>query len=174
MKIMSWSGAVLGAAALLSAVSMATGTAARAAGPIVIGATTSESGPLSVNAEYQQRGIELAIAVANARGGWLGRRLVLKMYDDQSNPGTAVRLYTRLITSDKVDLLLGPYSSNITQAVAPLINKYGYATIDPGAGLPTIFSKPNRWNFEGITSSISRDCCRPPSAKARARSRWSP
>ncbi len=127
---------------------------ARAAAPIVLGATTSETGPLAEDADYQNRGVELGIAVANAGGGWLGRKLELKLYDDKSDPGTAVRLYTRLITADRVDLLLGPYSSGITQAVAPLINKYGYATIEPGASLPDIFTEGNKWNFQGIASSL--------------------
>lgn len=127
---------------------------AHAAGPIVIGATTSETGPLTEDADYQNRGIELGIAVANEHGGWLGRKLSLKLYDDKSDPGTAVRLYTRLITDDRVDLLIGPYSSGITQAIAPLINKYGYATIEPGASLPDIFVKGNKWNFQGTASSL--------------------
>lgn len=130
------------------------GGTARAAGPIVIGATTSETGPLTEDADYQNRGVELGIAVANEHGGWLGRKLELKLYDDKSDPGTAVRLYTRLITNDKVNLLIGPYSSGVTQAVAPLINKYEYATIEPGASLPDIFVKGNKWNFQGTASSL--------------------
>ena len=54
------------------------------------------------------KGIQLAVADANAHGGWLGRKLELKVYDDQSNPGTGVRLYTRLITQDNVDLVDRP------------------------------------------------------------------
>ncbi len=50
--------------------------------------------------------------------------------------------------------MLGPYSSGITQAVAPLINKYGYATIEAGASLPDIFVHGNKWNFQGIASSL--------------------
>lgn len=154
MKIMSGLRAALGAAILLPAFGMLAGGMARAAGPIVIGATTSQTGPLAEDADYQNRGIELGIDQANLHGGWLGRKLALKLYDDKSDPGTAVRLYTRLITSDKVDLLLGPYSSGVTQAVAPLINKYGYATIEPGASLPDLFVKPNKWNFQGLASSL--------------------
>ncbi|HEY6431326.1 MAG TPA: amino acid ABC transporter substrate-binding protein [Acetobacteraceae bacterium] len=154
MKIISGLRVMLGAAMLLPGLGMLAGGTAQAAGPIVIGATTSESGPLAEDADYQNRGIELGIAEANAHGGWLGRKLALKLYDDKSDPGTAVRLYTRLITNDKVDLLLGPYSSGITQAIAPLVNKYQYATIEAGASLPDLFRKPNKWNFQGIASSL--------------------
>ena len=123
-------------------------TAAHAQKPIVVGASISETGPLAVDAAYHLKGIQVGVADANAHGGWLGRKLVLKYYDDQSNPGTGVRLYTRLITEDKVDLLIGPYSSGISQAVAPLINKYERVTPMPGASLPAIFSAGNKWAFQ--------------------------
>ena len=101
-----------------------------AGSPIVIGATSSQTGAFAVDADYNLHGMQLAIAEANKHGGWLGRNVELKIYDDQSKPDTAVRLYTRLITSDKVSLLVGPYSSGITNAVAPLINKYHFAVVD--------------------------------------------
>ncbi|MGH7109615.1 MAG: ABC transporter substrate-binding protein, partial [Stellaceae bacterium] len=119
---------------------------AAAAPPIVIGGTISQTGALAEDADFQVKGMELAVADANAHGGWLGRQLQLKIYDDKSNAGTAVLLYTRLITEDHVNLLVGPYSSGITQAVAPLINKYQMATIEPGASMPDIYVKGNKWN----------------------------
>lgn len=135
-------------APLIAAAFLFAATAAHAQKPIVVGASISETGPLAVDAAYHLKGIQLGVADANAHGGWLGRKLALKYYDDQSNPGTAVRLYTRLITEDKVDLLIGPYSSGISQAVAPLVNKYEYATPMPGASLPAIFSASNKWAFQ--------------------------
>ncbi len=150
MRSVKWAvGAVLAVAAIALA-----GSLRAAEGPIVIGATISETGPLTVDASYQVRGMELAVDQANEHGGWLGRKLELKLYDDKSDPGTAVRLYTRLITDDRVDLLIGPYSSGVTQAVAPLINKYRMTTIDPGASLPDIFVKGNEWNIQGTASSL--------------------
>lgn len=140
-------------APLVAAACLFTAPVANAEGPIVIGASASETGPLAVDAGYHLRGLELGIAEANAHGGWLGRKLELKYYDDKSDPGTAVRLYTRLITEDKVDLVVGPYSSGITQAVAPLFNKYQHVAIDPGASLPDIFVKGNEWNIQGIATS---------------------
>jgi branched-chain amino acid transport system substrate-binding protein len=143
--------------ALLSVVLLAMGlptTVHSADAPIVIGATISETGPFTVDAGYQIKGMQLAIDEANKHGGWLGRKLALKLYDDKSDPGTAVRLYTRLITDDRVNLLVGPYSSGITQAVAPLINKYQFATIEPGASLPDIYVAGNKWNFQGTASSL--------------------
>ncbi len=132
----------------------ASGGPARAAGePIVIGATSSQTGPFAVDADYNLNGMKLAVSEANAKGGWLGRKIDLKIYDDQSNLGTAVRLYTRLITEDKVALLVGPYSSAITNAVAPLFNKYHYAVVEPEASMPGIYVPGNEWNFQGQSSS---------------------
>src|SRR5690348_18334104 len=95
-------------ASLIAVAFLCAATAAHAQKPIVVGASISETGPLAVDAAYHLKGIQLGVADANAHGGSLGRKLELKLYDDQSNPGTAVRLYTRLITEDKVDLLVGP------------------------------------------------------------------
>lgn len=127
---------------------------AKAAPPIVIGGTISETGPLAVDGSYQIKGIKLAIADANAHGGWLGRKVELKLYDDKSNAGVAVRLYERLITADRVNLLIGPYSSLVTVGIAPLINKYKMATIEPGASDPSIYNASNKWNFQGTASSL--------------------
>ena len=65
-----------------------------------------------------------------------------------------MRLYTKLITEDNVDLLIGPYSSGITQAVAPLVNKYEKVMIEPEASLPDIYVAGNMWNIQGIASSL--------------------
>ncbi len=141
---------------LAGGVVFAAASAAHAAGaPIVVGATVSETGPLAADAVFQLKGEALGVAVANAHGGWLGRKVLLKYYDDKSSPGTAVRLYQRLITEDKVNLLLGPYSSLVTIGIAPLINKYKMATIEPGASVPTIYVKGNKWNIQGIASSTT-------------------
>ncbi len=135
-------------AALIAVFVLFAASAAQAQQPIVIGASVSQTGPLAVDAAYHLRGLQLGVADANAHGGWLGRKIELKYYDDQSNPGTAVRLYTRLITEDNVNLVVGPYSSGISQAVAPLMNKYERVMPAPGASLPAIFAPGNKWNFQ--------------------------
>jgi len=122
--------------------------------PIVIGGSVSITGALAVDAAYHLHGIQQGIEDANAQGGWLGRKIELKYYDDKSDAGTAVRLYTKLITEDNVDLLIGPYSSGITQAVAPLINKYEKAMIEPEASVPDIYVPGNLWNIQGIAPSL--------------------
>ena len=153
-KVESKAGRRLALVLAVAGLLFASGGPAQAAGePIVIGATSSQTGAFAVDADYNLNGMKLAIDEANAKGGWLGRKIDLKIYDDQSNLGTAVRLYTRLITEDKVALLVGPYSSGITNAVAPLFNKYHYAVIEPEASMPGIYVPGNQWNFQGQASS---------------------
>ncbi len=126
------------------------------AGPaILLGGSTSETGNFSADASYQLKGTQLAIEQINAAGGVLNRKLDFKYYDDKSDAGTAVRLYERLITQDKVSFLLGPYSSGVTQAVASVPNKYQVVSVDSGASLPTIFQAPNKYNFSDVASSDS-------------------
>ena len=140
---------------VLAALTALSGAARAAPPPIVIGTTISETGPLATDASYEIKGIKLGIAEANAHGGWLGRKLVLKYYDDKSSPGAAVRLYQRLITLDKVNLLIGPYSSLVTVAIAPLINKYQMATLEPGASVPSIYVPGNKWNLMNTADSTT-------------------
>jgi branched-chain amino acid transport system substrate-binding protein len=61
------------------------------------------------------------------------------LYDDQSDPTTGARLYERLITEDQVDLILGPYASGVTQAVAQITERYGYPLLVAGASADSIW-----------------------------------
>ncbi|HXP72924.1 MAG TPA: amino acid ABC transporter substrate-binding protein [Stellaceae bacterium] len=142
------------ALASLSAALLCAASAKAEERPLVIGGSVSITGALAVDAAYHLHGIQQGIEDANAQGGWLGRKIELKYYDDKSDAGTAVRLYTKLITEDNVDLLIGPYSSGITQAVAPLINKYEKAMIEPEASVPDIYVPGNLWNIQGIAPSF--------------------
>ena len=91
---------------------------ARAADTIKIGFSVSETGALAAPSIFDRQGYELAADELNAHGGLLGKKVELIHYDDQSTPSTAVPLYQKLISDDKVDLILGPYSSQITAAAA--------------------------------------------------------
>jgi branched-chain amino acid transport system substrate-binding protein len=122
-------------------------------GPILLGGSISATGNLSTDANYQLQGMQLAIDQINQQGGVLGRQLKFVYYDDKSDAGTAVRLYDKLITQDKVNFLLGPYSSGITQAMASVPNKYQVVSVDGGASLPTIFQAPNQYNFSDVAPS---------------------
>jgi len=69
--------------------------------PIRIGATLSQTGAYATHGQGQLGGYKLCVKHTNEKGGVLGRQLELVVYDDGSNPATAVRLYEELITRDK-------------------------------------------------------------------------
>jgi branched-chain amino acid transport system substrate-binding protein len=69
------------------------------------------------------------------------------LYDDKSDPATGVRLYEKLITQDKVEVVLGPYSSAITEAVANITEKYKMPMVSPLAATTSIFKKGRRYAF---------------------------
>src|SRR5690349_5122645 len=80
-------------------------------GPIRIGASISLTGKDSRSGKELQNGYKLWEEQANAKGGVLGRQVEFVIYDDQSDPETSAKLYEKLISEDKVDLIIGPYSS---------------------------------------------------------------
>src|SRR5262249_46402280 len=65
----------------------------------------------------------------NAKGGLLGRPVELVHYDDQSNPANVPGIYTKLITVDKVDLLIGPYATNMVAPAMPVVMQQNKLTI---------------------------------------------
>ena len=89
-----------------------------AADEIVLGSAISQTGKYAREGKFYVDAYGLTVDAVNKAGGVKvgGKpyKLVLKMYDDQSDPNLSVRLFTRLVTSDKVNFLLGPYSSGIT------------------------------------------------------------
>jgi branched-chain amino acid transport system substrate-binding protein len=119
--------------------------------PIRIGASLSLTGTYAKLGKNQHEGYQLCIKDLNARGGILGRKVELVMYDDQSMPATAVRLYEKLITEDKVDAVMGPYSSAVSEAVANVTEKYKKVMVAPLAATTSIFKKGRKYIFMVIT-----------------------
>ena len=107
--------------------------------PIRIGASVSTSGSNGRTGLYQQEAYKLWEAQKNAAGGLLGRPVEFVIYDDQSDPTTGARLYEKLITEDEVDLVLGPYASGVTQAVAQVSDQYGMPLLVAGASANSIW-----------------------------------
>ncbi len=81
----------------------------------------------------------------NQKGGVLGRSLEFVIYDDGSDEKTAVRLYEKLVAEDKVDAVMGPYSSPITDAVADVTEKHRKLMIAPMAATTSIWEKGRRY-----------------------------
>ena len=93
------------------ALSLGAAAVAQAQPAIRVGASVSQTGAFGLLGQNQLRGYQLCVKHTNDKGGVLGRQLELLAEDDQSEPATAARIYAKLITQDKVDAVLGPYSS---------------------------------------------------------------
>src|SRR6059036_2716084 len=138
--------------ALITAMGVvAGGLPAEAQGPIRIGASLSLTGTYAKLGRNQHEGYKLCVKDLNAKGGLLGRKVELVVYDDQSMPATAVRLYEKLITEDKVDAIMGPYSSPVTEAAVNVTEKYKKVMVAPLAATTSIFKKGRKYIFMVIS-----------------------
>jgi branched-chain amino acid transport system substrate-binding protein len=108
---------------------MAAAGAAAAADPIRIGLSLSLTGPTSAAGKQVLTGLEIWRDDVNAKGGLLGRPVQLVYYDDQGSTANAPGIYAKLMGVDKVDLLIGPYSTNIIAASLPAIIQAKRTTI---------------------------------------------
>ncbi len=158
--------AALIAAVVATGLSLATGPRAKAQQPIRIGASLAQTGAYAAPGQNQLRGYRLCVKYTNAKGGVLGRKLELIVEDDQSQPATAARIYEKLITQDKVDAILGPYASPITEAVAdvnekhrmPMVATQGAATSTYRKGRKFVFMVPSAAEvyLEGVIDVAAR------------------
>ena len=126
---------------LLAWVVLAMATSAQAAEPIRIGVSLGLTGTYSGPAKMQERGYRLWEQDIKRRGGILGRPVKIVIQDDKSDKGEAKKIYRDLITRQRVDLVFGPYSSEITVAVAPILEELGYPTLLPGAAADRIWQQ---------------------------------
>ena len=111
-----------------------------------IGVSLSITGKqYSVQAGYGREGYLLCQKDVNAQGGVLRRSIEFVIYDDGSDEKTAARNYEKLITEDKVDAVLGPYGSAITEAVADVTEKHRKLMIAPIAATTSIWEKGRRY-----------------------------
>ncbi len=144
---MSMLGKAFIAGVLIVAPSIGLVAVAEAQPPIRIGASLAQTGVYAALAQNLLRGYQLCVKHVNEKGGMLGRKLELVLYDDGSDPATAIRLYEKLITQDKVDLVLGPFSSPIVEAVANVTEKHKMPMVAPSAATTSIFKKGRKFIF---------------------------
>jgi branched-chain amino acid transport system substrate-binding protein len=121
--------------------------------PIRIGASLSQTGVYATLGQNQLRGYQLCVRHMNDKGGVLGRKLELVLYDDESDPAMAARLYDKLITQDRVDLVLGPYGSPISEAVANVNEKHRMPMVAPIAATTSIYRKGRKFIFGMLPAS---------------------
>ena len=135
------------AAALLLSLTAATGALAQS-GPIKVGVGLALTGAGAPAGKMILASLELWRDDVNAKGGLLGRQVELVHYDDQSNPSNVPGVYTKLITVDKVDLLMGPYATNFTAPAMPTIIQNNKMTISFTAiGINRHFNYPRYFSM---------------------------
>jgi branched-chain amino acid transport system substrate-binding protein len=114
---------------------------------VLVGGAISQTGQYAEPAGRQVNSIKLWVDEVNGRGGLLGHKIVLRLLDDKSDTQTAIKLYEKLITEDKVDMVLGPYSSGISEAVANVTERYKMPFVAYGAAALPIWEKGRRYIF---------------------------
>ncbi len=138
-------------AALTGLVAVALSTSAALAKDIVFGASVQLTGPVANTGRYYRDAYELAIDKINAAGGVkVGnekRKVVLKLYDNQSDVNLSVRQYTQLVSQDKVDFLLGPFASNFALADSAVSEKYKIPMVQGGGASDQIFARKFKYIF---------------------------
>ena len=120
-----------------------------------IGVSLSLTGEFRETAGMMLQGYRLWEKDVNARGGLLGRQVLLVVEDDQSKPEKARAIYERYAVKREVDLVLSPYGTPITLAVSEVTEKAGYVLITAGAAAESIWSRGMRFVF-GIYAPAER------------------
>ena len=92
--------------------------------PIKIGVTQPLTGAFAASGNYVAQGAKMAEEAINASGGVLGRKIELVIEDNKSNPTEAVATAEKLISKDKVPVLMGAWSSTLTLAIMPKLMEY--------------------------------------------------
>jgi branched-chain amino acid transport system substrate-binding protein len=121
---------------------------ARAADPIKVGFSMALTGAVAPNGKQNLLALQIWAEDVNAKGGLLGRPVELVYYDDQSNPNNVPGIYTKLISVDKVDLLVGPYATNMVAPAMPVIMQNNKMTISMlGINVNRQFSYPRYFSM---------------------------
>ncbi len=118
--------------------------------PILIGATVSLTGKYMETGKLYEEAYKMWVEDVNKKGGLLGRPIELILYDDESNPTIAEDLYEKLITEDKVDFVLGAYSSSIVNTTSSVAEKHKYVYLEAGGTSEKLFTRGYKYIFLGL------------------------
>ncbi len=116
-------------------------------GPIVFGTTVSETGPFSTLADRWRKMTEVFAEEVNKAGGVMVKSCNKKLpiqfviYDDQSVPATALQLYEKMATVDKVDFFVGPDWSSIGGPVPPIADRYQIPMVMANVATPALYDR---------------------------------
>ena len=124
---------------------------------IILGSAISFTGKYSTNGIHASNGYNLAVKKINEMGGVRvgGKAYQLKVqyYDDESTPARGAQLAERLIKQDGVKYMLGPYSSGMTKAIAPVSAKYQIPMVEAEGASRSLFTQGNKYIFAVLSTS---------------------
>jgi branched-chain amino acid transport system substrate-binding protein len=117
-----------------------TGRASLAAAgePVRIGILDPLSSPYKTSSIHDVHGANVAVDLCNKRGGVLGRPVVILEADDASNPETAVKVATKFVKEDRVDVLMGTFNADCALVVSELAKKENKLFMVTGSHLPEL------------------------------------
>ena len=124
---------------------------------IVLGAAVSLTGRYTTAGHHTRNGYDLAVKLINERGGVVvdgkAYRLEILYYDDESTPARGAQLAERLIRQDGIRFMLGPYSSGLTTAIAPITEQHKVPMVEGNGASRALFNKGYRYLFAVLSTS---------------------
>jgi len=133
------------------------GMASSHCGEIHLGSAISLTGKYATNGIHAKNGYEFAIQKIRENGGVKigGKCYNFKVtyYDDESKGDRGATLAERLISQDKVQYMLGPYSSGLTKAIAPVTEKYKIPMVEAEGASRSLFNKGYKYLFAVLSTS---------------------
>ncbi len=106
--------------------------------PFRIGAVYAVTGPASFLGDAEAKAARLAVDQVNAAGGIKGRKVELILEDSKSQETAAVLSVRKLITQDKVSVILGPSRTGDAMAAIPIVNEAGIVMLPPVSGVGVV------------------------------------
>ncbi|MCP3933001.1 MAG: ABC transporter substrate-binding protein [Bacteroidetes bacterium] len=120
-----------------------------------IGISLGLTGDYALTSNKQNNAYKLFQDTLNSSGGVLNKSIEFLIKDNKSLASLAIEQYEDLITKDKVDFVIGPYTSGLTLAISPVIEKHGYPTLAARAAADSIWQKGYK-NIFGMWTPASR------------------
>lgn len=114
-------------------------------GEIVLGASLPLTGIMAREGSLVKNGYQMWLEEVNEKGGILGKKVRIIIYDCKSDKSSCISDYEKLATIDNVDFLLGPPSSTLTAVSAPVAEKYKIPMVHPDDGADVILQ--NKYNY---------------------------
>ena len=124
---------------------------------IILGAAVSLTGKYSTNGEHTKNGYNMAVQRINEMGGvkvgGKSYKFDIIYYDDESDSSRAAQLAERLIKQDGVQFMLGPYSSGLTKAMAPVTEENQIPMVEANGASRSLFTKGYKYLFAVLSAA---------------------